>query len=56
MYIQSARLNGQPHKRFWFMHDELIRGGTLEIELGPVPNREWGIIGNLPELTSTPDE
>jgi putative alpha-1,2-mannosidase len=43
-YIQSARLNGKIHKQFWFMHDELVRGGKLELELGPEPNRDWGTI------------
>jgi predicted alpha-1,2-mannosidase len=41
-YIQSARLNGKPHTKFWFTHDELTRGGKLELELGPEPNRDWG--------------
>jgi putative alpha-1,2-mannosidase len=43
MYIQSARLNGRSYNRFWFSHDELTRGGKLELELGPVPNKDWGI-------------
>ncbi len=41
-YIQSARLNGKSHNKFWFTHDELIRGGKLELELGPAPNERWG--------------
>jgi len=42
MYIQSARLNGKPHSKVWFTHDEFIRGGMLELELGPIPNKSWG--------------
>jgi len=42
VYIQSARLNGQPLNRAWIYHSEIIAGGTLEFELGPQPNPEWG--------------
>ena len=41
IYIQRAWLNGQPLKRCWFDHADLVRGGKLEIELGPEPNRAW---------------
>ncbi len=44
-YIQQARLNGKPLERCWFEHAELVRGGKLEIELGPEPNRAWGLGG-----------
>lgn len=42
LYIQSARLNNQPHNRCWIAHNEIAAGGTLELTMGPVPNREWG--------------
>ena len=42
-YIQSARLNGKSHNKFWFTHDELVKGGKLELEMGPAPNKLWGI-------------
>ena len=41
-YIQSATLDGQPLERPWFYHRELVDGGTLELQLGPEPNRAWG--------------
>jgi len=41
-YIQSARLNGESFDKFWFTHEKLIKGGELELELGPVPNKLWG--------------
>ena len=45
IYIQSARLNGRPLTgRFWITHRELTSGGTLEITLGPEPNKAWGIV------------
>jgi len=40
-YIQRAEFNGEPLKRFWFPHDDLVRGGNLMLELGPNPSR-WG--------------
>jgi predicted alpha-1,2-mannosidase len=44
LYIQSACLNGKPVTgRFWITHAELVAGGELEIELGPQPNKEWGV-------------
>lgn len=46
-YIQSARLNGQPLDRAWFTHEEITAGGTLELVMGPTPNKDWGR-DNLP--------
>ncbi len=42
-YIQSARLNGQPLERCWVDHREIVAGGTLELELAPLPNKAWGL-------------
>jgi predicted alpha-1,2-mannosidase len=45
IYIQSAAWNGKPlNDRFWLLHDELRRGGTLELTLGPEPNKNWGVL------------
>ena len=41
-YIQSARLNGKRLERAWFTHRELMAGGTLELTMGPKPNKQWG--------------
>jgi len=44
-YIQSAVLDGKPLDKPWFYHRELVdggTGGTLELQLGPEPNRTWG--------------
>jgi putative alpha-1,2-mannosidase len=41
-YIQSASLNGHPLTRSWITHEEIVAGGTLELTMGPVPNRAWG--------------
>ena len=42
LYIQQAIFNGEPLSKAWVLHRELIKGGTLELELGPVPNKDWG--------------
>jgi predicted alpha-1,2-mannosidase len=42
-YIQSAKMNGQTLNKPWFTHEELINGGTLELEMGPKPNKSWGV-------------
>lgn len=42
-YIQSATLNGKPLDTFWFPASELLKGGSLVLEMGPEPNEKWGI-------------
>jgi predicted alpha-1,2-mannosidase len=42
IYIQSAKLNGQPLEQVSFPHATLVQGGTLEIELGPRPTK-WAM-------------
>jgi len=41
-YIQSALLNGKPLNKPWFSHAEIASGGTLILEMGNKPNRNWG--------------
>ncbi len=42
-YIQSAKFNGQVLNKPWFTHEQLVSGGLLELEMGPKPNKSWGI-------------
>lgn len=42
-YIQSATLNGKPYQKSWLHHNDLINGGELVFEMGPEPNKSWGI-------------
>jgi predicted alpha-1,2-mannosidase len=46
-YIQKATLNGKELQNFWFTHEVFSNGGSLEIWLGPSPNKQWGT-GPLP--------
>ncbi len=41
-YIQSAKFNGKVLNTPWFSHADLMAGGTLELEMGPKPNKTWG--------------
>lgn len=41
-YIQSAKLNNKPWNKPWFTHDDIINGGTLDLEMGDKANKKWG--------------
>ena len=41
VYIQSATLNGRPYTRSWITHSQIVAGGTLELQMGPNPNKSW---------------
>jgi predicted alpha-1,2-mannosidase len=41
-YIQSATLNGQALNKPWLQHQDIANGGTLVLEMGPRPNKNWG--------------
>lgn len=41
-YIQSASMNGEELTTPFFTHKQLIAGGTLELEMGPLPDKRWG--------------
>jgi predicted alpha-1,2-mannosidase len=43
IYIQSTQMNGKSFNMPWIMHDDLIKGGLLEINMGATPNTKWGI-------------
>lgn len=43
MYIQSATLKGEKWNKYWFYHDDFVKGGILELKMGAKPNKQWGI-------------
>ncbi|GIK04247.1 hypothetical protein Aspvir_008326 [Aspergillus viridinutans] len=48
IYIQSARLNGEPYNKNWIGHEFFIEGWTLELTLGEEES-DWGTgVGDLP--------
>ncbi|MGV8877713.1 MAG: GH92 family glycosyl hydrolase [Sphingobacteriaceae bacterium] len=42
-YVQHATLNGKELRSFWFPASELLKGGELVLQMGPEPNKDWGI-------------
>ena len=41
--LLAAAFNGKPHGSFLLAAREVLKGGTLELWMGPVPNRQWGV-------------
>ena len=41
VFIQSAKLNGQPYTKNWLQHSFFLEGGTLELTLGATESG-WG--------------
>jgi len=42
IYVQSARLNGEPLNSCRFKFKDIVDGGKLELTMGPEPNENWG--------------
>jgi predicted alpha-1,2-mannosidase len=40
LYVQSAKLNGEPLTEAFFTHENILNGGTLEFEMGAAANEE----------------
>ena len=43
LYIQSATLNGKPLNKPFLKHEDIMNGSTLVFEMGPEPNKNWGV-------------
>ena len=43
IYIQKAELNGKPYDKCYLNFKDISRGGILVLDMGPQPNRNWGI-------------
>jgi putative alpha-1,2-mannosidase len=43
MYVQKATLNGKALSAFYFPASELLKGGSLVLEMGDTPNKAWGV-------------
>lgn len=55
-YIQSATLDGEPFRRSYLFHRELMAGGELIFQMGPRPNVKWGSrISDLPTSSISAD-
>lgn len=43
IYIQSAKLNGQPYSKSFIKHSDIMAGGILEFEMGNTPSATFGV-------------
>jgi predicted alpha-1,2-mannosidase len=43
VYIQSSILNGANYTKNYITYDDIVKGGTLELEMGSYPNKNRGI-------------
>jgi predicted alpha-1,2-mannosidase len=50
LYVQSATLNGRALDRAWLKHEEIARGGRLELRMGPTP-ATWGRDNRPPSMS-----
>jgi predicted alpha-1,2-mannosidase len=49
IYIQSVTLNGRPWDSPFLPGRVLREGGTLAFQMGPEPNKAWGVKAEVPE-------
>ncbi len=52
VYVQRARLNGKAYTRSYIMYDDIVRGGTLELEMGPEPSSFGTALSDRPHSDS----
>ncbi|MBT3801765.1 MAG: glycoside hydrolase family 92 protein, partial [Bacteroidetes bacterium] len=43
IYIQAATLNDQDYSKCFISHEDIMNGGRLSLEMGDLPNKNWGI-------------
>ncbi len=41
-YIQSVNFNGKPYTQSWLNHNDLLKGATVNFNMGPSANKAWG--------------
>ena len=41
MYVQSVKLNGKRYSKSYIMYNDIMKGGTLELQMGKQPSK-WG--------------
>ncbi len=49
-YIQKAFINGEEITSPFITHEQIMAGGTLELILDELPNKEWGKDAKIPEI------
>jgi predicted alpha-1,2-mannosidase len=43
IYIQHITLNGKDYPKSYLLHRYIMKGGNLQIEMGPKPSKHWGV-------------
>jgi predicted alpha-1,2-mannosidase len=43
IYIQKMTLNGKPYTKSYIMYDDIMKGGSLIIDMGNKPSATWGV-------------
>lgn len=57
VYVQHVHLNDQDYSKTYIDHRDIIKGGTLYLEMSDQPNLDWGTaINNRPATTITAKE
>ena len=42
-YVQSVTVNGSAYNKNWLGHSELLKGGTIKINMIDKPDKTWGV-------------
>jgi len=43
IYIQKASLNGKEYTKNFLTHEDILRGGSFDLQMSPIPNKTRGI-------------
>ena len=43
LYIKDMKVNGKAHTRNYLTHDQLLKGATIEYQMGATPNKQRGV-------------
>jgi putative alpha-1,2-mannosidase len=41
-FIKEVKWNGEKYTKSFIKHFDMMKGGVLEITMGPEPGKEWG--------------
>lgn len=56
IYIQSVTLNGKAWDKTYITHEDLMNGGELVFNMGPKPNKKWGVAKDSKPYSISTDE
>ena len=56
IYIQAVTLNGKAWDKIYIKHEDLMNGGELVFNMGPKPNKKWGVASDSKPYSISTDE